>query len=129
MTQAPSAGEIRLPAPKAKRLTRPFPARVLLSGIPDDQHAWLAVERAGQFWPKEPSAPAGAGEWETVVHEGGRPDHPFSLSLWLVPPEGDAAIRAWFDSAGARGWPPITPALSEMPGAVRLATVEGLTVC
>ncbi len=129
MSQTSSNGEIRLPAIGAKRLPRPYPTRVLLSGIPDGHHVWLAVERDGQFWPKEPSAPPRAREWETVVHEGGPANKEFALSLWLVTPEVDEAIRVWFGSAGAHGWPPITPPLTDIPGAVRLHTVAGLTVC
>ncbi len=120
------SGEILWPTGGTRGLPRPIPVRLRLSGVPAGHRVWLAVERRGQIWPKEPDVPARARVWEGDIsaHEGGPSDDPFTLSLWLVPESGHQAIRDWFGWAGRFGW----PGLSELPGGTRLYTVDGLTV-
>ncbi len=120
------SGEILWPTGGTRGLPRPIPVRLRLSGVPTGHRVWLAVERHGLIWPKEPDVPPQARVWEGDIyaHEGGPRDVQFSLSLWLVPQSGHEAIRDWFGWAGRFDW----PGLPELPGATRLCKVEGLTV-
>lgn len=84
---------------------------------------WLAVETGGLIWPKEASVlPDEVGRWSAVIREEGSPDM-FSVSIWAVSPQGDRRIRDWLDRGRRTD---DYPGLSSLPGARRIAQVNGL---
>src|SRR5262249_13460928 len=100
-------GEVVSPKKGARGLGAVIPVPVRLSGLPRGHYVWLAVERGGACWPKEPGIEGHESMWQGVIHEGGPPRARFSLSLWLVDPVGDSMIRKWFETAPGLGYPPL----------------------
>ena len=84
---------------------------------------WLAVETDGLIWPKEAVViPDDTGQWSSMIQEGGSPGS-FAISLWVVTPQGAKWIQDWFDRGQRTNH---FPGMSALPGARRVAQVNGL---
>jgi hypothetical protein len=84
---------------------------------------WLAIESGGLIWPKEALvSPDHNGHWSATIQEGGSPEL-FTVSLWVVTPQGAKGIQSWF-AAGRRVND--FPGMSALPGARRIAQVGDL---
>jgi hypothetical protein len=117
----PPTARIDEPTPN-QRVGRTIDIRGTATGIPATMHLWLAVEANGFVWPKREIRVDDGNEWRVSIFEDGHSAR-FAVALFLVSPDGDAAIRKWLDdgqSAGEYG------ELKSLPGADRLTRVEGL---
>jgi hypothetical protein len=116
------AGKIISPA-WGDRVGQDISVRVELADIPEGYYVWLAVEAGGWFWPQGPDIPRHVERWQGALRaKAGQ--QAVGLSLWLVPPCCHLRLRDWC----ARSARESCTGLTDLPGAVRLDAVRGLTI-
>lgn len=93
------------------------------SGIQPPMNLWLYVEANGFVWPKEPEVVVDQdNQWTARVFEDGRSPE-FAVALYVLPPEGDQAIREWLEDGKRTGE---YAERRGFPGETRLARADGL---
>lgn len=117
----PPKGRIDEPT-RNQRVGRTINVSGVASGIPPQMQLWLAVEANGFVWPKRDITVDEANEWRASIFEDGRSAR-FAVALFVVSPEGDAAIRKWLEDGRKTGE---YGEMKSLPGGDRLTRVEGL---
>ncbi len=105
---------------------RTFDCSGEIHGYRRGERLWLAVEKAGRFWPKEGRVTPDpkTGKWTATVFEDGGQE-PFNLSLYVVTQSADAQIEEWLETGRNTG---SYPGLLSTKGMRRLARVEQLAL-
>jgi|HubBroStandDraft_5_1064220.scaffolds.fasta_scaffold249981_1 hypothetical protein len=117
-------GSIEAPAPNA-RVSKTLSCNGVVTGLQTGLDLWLAVEKEDRIWPKESRPnPGPDNKWAVTLFEDGAAD-PFSIALYVTDYSASKHIKTWLNNGAATG---SYPELKCMPGARRLARVDGLLV-
>jgi hypothetical protein len=87
---------------------------------------WVAVERGGGLWPRDHRVQwSDKNEWCITLFEDGPLEQKFSVALYVVNTRVDRRITKWLAEGARRG---DYPQLNGLPGARRLARVDGVSL-
>jgi hypothetical protein len=117
-------GSIEKPAP-GEKVVKSFVCSGVVTGLPADLDLWLAVEKGGRIWPKESRPMPGPDtKWSVQLFEDGAAE-PFSVALYVTDRSASKRIQAWLKEGSQTG---TYPEMKSLPGARRLARIDGLLV-
>lgn len=117
-------GTIGFPRDGAE-VSRSFMAEGTLEDIPEDRHAWLAVQVGNLLFPKEPEIGLEHHWLKQSVEAGDPPGGRFSLVLLTVDPAGQARIERWLAEGVAGGG---FAGLTQIPGSTKLDAATDLSL-